>query len=299
MKLFLFNDIIPNPISAKEIVIALKKTILEYRNLKEKYGDNIDGVVSSTQLNQIILFEDLTLAGSLELIDNKEIKDYSFNIFTKYPIENFLDIDSVLEEGNEYKFALGENNRDALFLKIVSNENGILFSLNLHDDLAKNSLLINSTDSTSFSIDNLYGLKNNTDYIEEIIKQEEISKLGNLDKLKHVLNNPISSNKFDNSFNKISKEIQDLIIESFETIIKYKEKGFKIPETLLREVTHKNETIKELKMRDPIAKRLYFKEIDGNYYLASLENKPLKDRLTKEQTSHIKNAISTLKEIIK
>ncbi|WP_445747906.1 hypothetical protein [Polaribacter sp.] len=299
MKLFLFNDIIPNPISNNEIIVALKNTIVEYKILKEKYPDNIDGIISSTQLNSINLTENLSLADSLELIDNKEIKDYSFSIFTKYPIENFLDIETVLAEETNYHFVLNTVNKDALFIKIISSENGILFTLNLHSDLAKDSLVINSSISTSFSIDNLYGLKPNTDIIEEIIKNEELSKLGNLDKLKKILNNPISSKKFDNTFNKMSKEIQDLIIDGFETIINYKKEGFNIPETLLREVTHKNETIKELKMRDPIAKRLYFKEIDDVYYLASLENKPLKDRQTKEQTSHIKNAISILKELKK
>lgn len=299
MKLFLFNDIIPNPISNKEIIVALKNTIVEYKILKEKYPDSIDGIISSGQLNSINLIEDLTLADSLELIDNKEIKDYSFSIFTKYPIENYLDVETVLAEENHHHFVLNTINKDALFIKIISNENGILFTLNLHNDLSKDSLVINSSDSTSFSVDNLYGLKSNTDTIEEIIKNEELSKLGNLDKLKKILNNPTSSKKFDNTFNKISKEIQDLIIESFEAVISYKKAGFNIPETLLKDVTYKNETIKELKMRDPIAKRLYFKEIDGVYYLASLENKPLKDRQTREQSSHIKNAVSILKELKK
>jgi len=299
MKLFLFNDIIPSPISDAEIIIALKKTIIEYKILKEKYPDNIDGIISSAQLNSINLTNILTLANCLELIDNKEIKDYSFSIFTKYPIENFLDIETVLAENIDHHFVLNSSNKDALFIKMISNENGILFSLNLHSDLAKDSLVINSNNSTSFSVDNLFGLKLNTDFIDEVIRKEEISKLGNLDKLKKILDNSTSSKKFDNTFNKMSKEIQDLIIEGFETIINLKKKGLNIPETLLKEVAHKNETIKELKLRDPIAKRIYFKEIDSIYYLASLENKPLKDRQTKEQSSHIKNAVSILKGLKK
>ncbi|MBX2960579.1 MAG: hypothetical protein KF732_11560 [Flavobacteriales bacterium] len=298
MKLFLFNDIIPNPISENEITVALKNTIIEYKILKEKYPDYIDGIISSSQLSNIHLTDNLTLADSLELIDNKEIKNYSFSIFTKYPIEKFLDIDAVWAEGNEHYFVLDTVNKDALFIKIISNENGILFSLNLHTDLAKNSLIINSSNSTNFSVDNLYGLTPNTEFIEEIIKKEEISKLGNLDKLKQILNNPITSKKFENAFDKVSKEIQDLIIEGFETILNYRKNGFNIPETLLRNVTHKNHTISELKLRDPIAKRIYFTEIDGIYYLASLEDKPLKDRLTKEQSSHIKNAVSKIKELV-
>jgi hypothetical protein len=295
MKLFLFNDIIPNPISEKEIIVALKKTIIEYKILKEKHTENIDGIISSTQLNKIHLTKNLTLASCLDLIDNKEIKDYSFSIFTKYPIESFLDMETALADEIDHHFVFNSINKDAFFIKMISKENGILFSLNLHNDLAKDSLIINSSDDTRFSVDNLFGLQPNTDFIDKIINKEEMSKLGNLDKLKQILKNPISSKKFDNTFNKMPKEIQDLIIEGFQTIISYKEKNFNIPETLLKEVTHKKETLKELKLRDPIAKRIYFREVDGIHYLASLENKPLKDRQTREQSTHIKNAISILK----
>ena len=301
MKLFLFNDIIPSLISNEGIISALKKTVEEYKILKEEYPDNIDGIISSTQLNNINLNENLTLANGLELLDNKEIKDYSFSIFTKYPIDNFLDIDTVLAEGNEHQFVLDTINKDALFIKIISNENGILFSLNLHSDLAINSLVINSSDNTTFAIDNLYGNELNTEYIREIIRENELSKLGNLDKLKKILNEPISSKKFENSFNKVSKEIQDIIIEGFSTIIQNKKEGKNTLETLLKDVTPEKEkkiTIKELKVRDPIAKRIYFSENEGKFYLASLENKPLKDRQTREQRSHIKNGISILKELI-
>lgn len=299
MKLFVFNDLIPNPISDQEINVALKNTVVEYKILKEKYPDNIDGIISCAQLSSITLTPSLTLADALELIDNKEIKDYSYSIFTKHPIENFFDIEFVLAAGKDHTFSLDNTKRDAFFIKIASNENGILFSLNLHTDLAKDMLIVHCSDSTNFSIDNLYGIEPNTATIEKVIKKEEISKLGNLDKLKKILNNATTSKKFDNAFNKMSKEIQDLIIENFETVISYKTKGFNIPETLLKDVTHKSDTIKELKMRDPIAKRLYFEEIDDVYYLASLENKPLKDRQTKEQSLHIKSAVSILKELKK
>jgi len=299
MKFFVFNDLMPDAASNQEIMLALKSTIVEYKILKEKYPNSIDGIISCTHLSDINLSENLTLADILELIDNKEIKDYSYSIFTKHPIEFFLDTDVVLDEGKDHFFLLDKTKRDAFFIKIVSNGKDILFSLNLHPDLAKDMLTISCSDSTSFSVDNLYGIQQNTANIERIIKKEEISKLGNLDKLKQILNNAITSKKFDNTFSKMSKEVQEAIIENFESVISYKSKGLNIPETLLKEVTHKKDTIKELKMRDPIAKRLYFEEINGIYYLASLENKPLKDRQTKEQSSHIKNAISIFKELKK
>ncbi|MFV8332082.1 hypothetical protein [Flavobacterium sp. GSP14] len=302
MKLFLFNDIIPNTVSQEEIINGLKKTVIEYKKLRVNYPDYIDGIISTAQLNGIKLAENFTLADCLESIDNKEIKAYSFSVFTKYPIDSEIDVESVLEEGNDFNFELDSVQRDALFIKIISKANGVLFSLNLHYDLAKDSLEINPNDKeTSFRIDNLYGSAPNTDYIESVIEKEVISKVGSLEKLKRKLSNPISSLKFDREFNKMSKEVQDSIIDGFDTVINSRLSGINIPETLLKDVTPQKEksiSVKELKMRDPIAKRLYFTEIEEKFYLASLEDKPLKDRQTTEQSTHIKSALSTLKQLI-
>ncbi|MGV8945378.1 MAG: hypothetical protein ACOH1N_03030 [Lutibacter sp.] len=301
MKLFLFNEIVPNDVSNTEILKALEDTIKQYKILKEKFPENIDGIITTTQLDKIILCDNFDLTSFLKSLKNKEIRGYAYSIFTKYPMDNYFETDSVLMEEIEYFLFLNEIKNDALYLKVVSNVNGIAFTLNLHIALAKNSLKIDSSDYSTFSIDNLFGYEDNTKHICEIIKAEEYSKLGNFEKLQDVLKNPKYSKKFENSFSKISKEIQDIIIESFETVIDNRAKGVDTSETLLRDVTPSKEkeiSVKELKVRDPIAKRIYFSEINGKYYLASLEDKPLKDRLTKEQSSHIKNAVSKLKELI-
>lgn len=301
MKLFLFNEIIPNTISTEEIIIAFKNTVIEYKKIKETFEDSIDGIVSSGELNGINLHKTLTLANCLNLIDNKEIKEYSYSIFTKYPIDNFADSDVVLEEGKEHYFLLDDVKKDALYVKIISTSGGVLFTLNLHERLANNTLVINCESDVDFSIDNLFGNDPNTEYIKQIINNDELAKLGNFDRLKRILGEPVISNKFKNSFSKLSKEIQDIIIDGFITMIQDKNHGRNTSETLLKDVTPAREVqinIKELKIRDPIAKRIYFSENGGVFYLASLENKPLKDRLTTEQSLHIKAGISTLKQLM-
>lgn len=294
MKLFLFNDIIPNSVSNQDIIGAFTKTVIEYKNLKAIYPDNIDGIISTSFPNDIKLGESLTLGNCLDQIENKDIRNYSYSIFAKYPIENHVDVDYT---ENEHIFKLGLENKDAFYIKIIANQNGVLFSLNLHTDLAKDFLTITSSNNSNFPIDNLYGVSSNTNYISEIIKNEELSKLANFEKLKRILNNPFYNKKFENSFNKESKEIQDLLIEGFEKILQLKSTNQNIPETLLNPVSYKSEKIHELKIRDPYPKRLYFKEINNVYYLASLEDKPKKDGKTIEQDTHIKNAISILKNL--
>jgi hypothetical protein len=303
MRLFLFNDIMPDSVSEHNIIEALTNSIFEYKILKEEFDEHIDGIISTTALSSISLLNDLSLATCLSKINNKEIKVYAYSIFTKYPVEQFIEIDSVLTEGKQYTFMLDVEEKDALFIKIVYKNNGLLFSLNLHKDLAKDYLnIISPGNSDYFSIENLFGCKNNTEVIREVLRTEERGKLENFERLKKILNEPECSDKFKNTFSKVSKEIQNIIIEGFTTILQNKAAGIYTPETLLKDVTPPKElkiAVKELKVRDPIAKRIYFTEHNGKYYLASVENKPLKDRETKEQNIHIKSALSTLKQLLK
>jgi len=307
MRLFFFNEIIPDS-SIQDCISAIERTVKEYRDLKEQFPNLIDGIVLSSFSKNIILSEDVNLFQCLEAIPNKELKGYSFSLFQKFPIDDYTDIDTVLAEDINYDFLIGIEKKDALNIKLIANENGVLFSLNLHDDLAKNNLLINSSDGSDFSISNLYGHKDNTSNFEVILKKEIYSKLDNFSKLTKLFNSqqidglsPIFSQKFKTKFKKESKEIQDAIIDGFIHILKCKADNTKISETILKDVTPKKEikiSVYELKIRKPIPKRIYFTEIDSKFYIVSLEKKPLKDKLSTEQSNHIKNALSLIKQLI-
>lgn len=307
MKLFFFNEIVPDsPI--QDYISALENSVQQYRNLKVQFPGLIDGIVLSSFSKSVILTEGINLFQCLDGITNKELKGYSFSLFQKFPIDDYTNIDTVLTEDINYHFHLGIEKKDALNIKLILNEKGFLFSLNLHADIAKNDLLINSSDGNNFSISNLYGLEENTKTIQEILNSEIVSKLDNFSRLTKLLNiqqivglDPVFSLKFKTKFGKVSKEIQNAIIDGFIYILKCKDDNTNISETILKDVTPKKEkkiSVLELKIRKPIPKRIYFTERNSKYYIVSLERKPLKNRATTEQGNHIKNARSLINQLI-
>jgi hypothetical protein len=300
MKFFLLNEIVPENISNIQFSKGLENTLKEYKILKDNFKEAIDGIVTSSVLEDIILTDGFTLADSLKNIENIDIRKYGYGVLTKYPVEAYLPTEEILEAGVEHSFFLNTVEKDAFFLKVIYDTQGVSFTLNLHADLSKNALPIYSENKQDvYLVENLFGLKENTQYIRELIEKEEQSKLGNFEKLLDILNQPTYSNKLELAFKKESKEVQNAIIEGFKTIIDNNKKGINLSETLLKDVTPTKEkkfNVKELKTRDPRAKRLYFSVVNDQYYLASLEDKPLKDRKTNEQKAHIKNAHSKLSE---
>ncbi|MGV1020377.1 hypothetical protein ACTS9V_12260 [Empedobacter falsenii] len=303
MKYFVFNEIFPDNVSTIQFSKGLECTLKEYKTLKEIFNDSIEGIIISSIRENVVLKENYSLADTLKNIEDKDIRGYGYGVLTKYPVDSLLSTDKLLEEGIEHLFLLDKIEKDALFLKLIYDEKGVSFTLNLHADLSKNTLSIYSKDKQNdYLVENLFGLEQNTQYIKELIEKEEQSKLGNFEKLMNILNQPVYSNKFELAFKKESKEVQDSIIEGFEIFLDNNKKEIITSETLIKDVTPPKELqfcIKELKTRDPRAKRLYFSIVEEKYYLASLEDKPLKDRKTREQNTHIKNARSKLKEWLK
>lgn len=299
MKFFVLNEIFPDKISKCEFYKTLENSLQEYKKLKDIFKDKIDGIVISSSLN-IILNPNFTLAECLKNIKNIDVRNYGYSLLTKYPVDNYLQTEETLEANIEHFFRLGKVEKDAFFLKLIYDNKGICFTLNLHTDLAKNELTIFSKDNQNqYSVNNLFGEDKNTQYIKGLIEEEEKSKLGNFDKLCSILKSPKYSNKLKLAFEKESKEVQDAIIKGFEIFIENEKRGQKTTERSIKDVTPSRErrfNIKELKIKNPRAKRLYFSIKDNTYYLASLEDKPLKDRKTNEQGAHIKNAHSKLCE---
>lgn len=299
MKFFLFNEIVPANSSDVEFSKGLENSLKEYKFLKEEFQDEIDGIVTSAILEKINLKENITLASALKGVEDVDVRNYGYSVLTKFPIEAYLSTETTLEAGVEHSILLDNIEKDAFFLKILYDIKGVSFSLNLHSDLSRDELSIYSKDKkNNYSINNLYGLRANTIYIKELIAQEVYSKLGNFDRLLKILDGPVFSSKFELGFKKESREVQDAIIKGFKTVLENRKLNINSHETLLKDVTPSKETrfkVKELKTRDPRAKRVYFSVVDSKYYLASLEDKPLKDKKTREQDSHIKNAYSKLK----
>lgn len=296
MTIFYFNNCHPKCDEKEKLSDALKDTLSEYKILKTKYPEEIDGIVSH-EINKVS-FGSLGLTDILEMLGEKEQRNYAYSIFNKYPMEAFFNIERAFENPREYNIQLEGKAYDAFYLKIAHDNKSVLFSLGISNDLRKNQVFISNSDSESLSLDNLYGKRVNTEYIDSIIENEINSKKDNLDLLKTLTANPITSTKFEKTFNKASSIVQLELINGFKKIIDLKKKEENIPEQILKHNTEDESlTLSYLKIRDPEPMRLYFSIVEDQYYIASLEKKPLKKGKSNEQSTHIKNARSMVKRM--
>jgi hypothetical protein len=302
MHKFYFNDCLPLNCSEQQINSCLNDTLLEYKTLKTKYNNDIDGVISSKNADKITLnTAQFSLQDSMNAL-SREMKRYAFAVFIKYPIESYAEIsdeDDLIE--NDYYMEIGEVKHDAFHIKIAQENNGILFSLSLHKQICENSITIYDKNSTTFSILNLYGKGINTSYISRLIQEQNIAKADNWGKLLYMIGKNVHhSERFKKGFDKVSADIQEVIINHF---FKAKQrKGitpFYADEDSIKDVTPDRETeikVYELRIFQPAAYRIYFYESESNnkLYLGLMEKKPN----PKEQDNHISTAHDIIKELV-
>lgn len=301
MKLLFFNDCIPLTYNNHVIIFCLTNSLFHYCKLKKDYPNSIDGIVTYKEFNsQLISSENMTIAESIKSLENP-LRTIAYSLFIKYPVEEFY---SILNEdiiNNAHTIGIDGADFNAFNLKLVSDNQGILFSLALHGDLRKNQLKINSSDGSESLVYNLFGEDSNTEYLDSLFKAEELEKLDNFDKLINIIGKCFFTAKFESAYKKSSRIIQEAIMEHFAELYNLRTKGSLVPETLLKNVTPAKEKVyhvKELKVRDPIALRIYFYESNVATYIASIEKKPTKARRTNEQDNHIKNALSLIKQMV-
>ncbi len=222
---FCFNDcIIPLNGGEHALVECLRNTLKEYVDIKIKFPDDIDGIITEKDPSKLYLnvASKTTLEKCIEGLD-RSYKTIAYRNFCKYPVsDNFLlqDVDDLVE--GDYYVALNKIKCDGLNVKIVFDNNGILFSLPIHGDIKKDSLNVTNLAEDIFSVNNLYGVKVNTDYISGIIASSINAKLGKYEKLLALIENSIVSEKFEKGFKKAPGVVQDSIIQHFEFAINRK-----------------------------------------------------------------------------
>jgi hypothetical protein len=298
MNFFYLNDCIPKKATSHVLVACLQNTLSEYNDVKLKYPNEVDGVITEKEPHTTILNDEgYTLAQCINDLDSKS-KRLAYSVLNKYPIENIFPIEddlALLEK--DYSLTIGEEKHSAINLALTNQNDGILFTLSVHDDLKKNHLnLIGNTDSIEVS--NLFGEKNNTEFINGEIESTIQSKLGNFEKLLAIIGDNAHSDRFKKGFDHATKNVQESIIEHF-TIAKDRKgaTNFFSDEYLIKDVTPSGEVkvkVYELRIFDPVAYRVYFHETEKKVYLAIVEKKPPK----KVQSSHISSSKDIINELI-
>lgn len=301
MTVFYFNNCHPKCNDKELLSNALHNTLKEYQTLKREFTDEVDGVVSIEIEN--LQFDTHNFKDVIEFLKEKDIRGYAFQLFNKYPLEQFLDIDNAVNDEDTYEFIVDEDEKlDAFYLKIAFDNSSSLFSLGIHKSVTENQICIKDSTEGSYCLPNLFGQEDNTNFLRNLIQNEINSKQDNFKNLEQFLDSPVTSSKFKKAYNKSSNLLQKEVINSFAQVKKLKDANENVSEVLLKNVTPAAENdieVFELKIREPQVMRLYFTEHEGKRFLASFEQKPLKDTRTNQQSDHIKSAISMLKQMIK
>lgn len=296
---FCFNDCIPNDSNNGIFVSTLTNSLREYDAIKKAFPEIVTGIHSHKSIDKIILNNNnFSLENCISLME-RSYRIIALRDFGKFPLEATMkteDEDYLLN--TSFFIKVGEESLNALNPKIASENNGLLFTLAIHSDLKQNILVINEDPGRKeVLINNLYGEKTNTDFVIDLIKEDEAIKAGNFEVFLHNLGDNIYSEKFKKQFDNSSLEIQLAVIELFKNAKKRDGVTSFFPDgSLIKDVTPDNEKeikVYELRMFNPVAFRIYFFESETKIYLASMEKKPPK----KVQNTHILNAKSTIKQL--
>ncbi len=296
---FCFNNCIPNTASEHSLTQCLVDTLKEYNDVKKEYPDEVDGIVTSVSINDFILNAQLNynLATCVSAMPDKDLRTFAYRIFTKHPIEkHYAEINEEDLLQNDYQLNIDGTNHTAINPVIVSVNNGVLFTLGLHQDLRKDVLNIISNTEATVDVNNLFGLAENTTYIKEIIKQSTIDKLENFEKLLAIIGNNTYSPRFKKSFDGLSSQVQESILEHFEAAkARNGITPFFADNDLVKDVSEQGIAFRvfELRIFKPVPFRVYFYEGQTRTYLAMVEKKPA----DKKQDNHIDAATSIISQM--
>jgi hypothetical protein len=297
---FCFNDCIPNTASEHSLTQCLVETLKEYNEVKKEYPEDVDGIVTSVSINDFILNAQLNynLATCVSAMPDKDLRTLAYRIFTKHPIENYyaeIDEEDLLRK--DYTITIAGTNHTAINPVIVSVNNGVLFTLGLHQDLRKDVLQASSKANATVDINNLFGHAVNTTFIKALIKQSLTDKLENFEKLLAIIGTNSYSPRFKKSFDGLSSQVQQSILEHFEAA---KNRNGITPffsdNDLVKDVSPIGIAFRvfELRVFKPVPFRVYFYERQTRTYLAMVEKKPAE----KKQDNHIDAATSIISQMI-
>jgi len=274
MHKFYFNECFSQTaVTLNNFVDLLIKTIIEYESLIKKDLGVERNVILEKETEKTIVCGGYLKQAILSIPDkDREIRSLAYSYFTKAPIQLYLKSDERLDNEileQEYKF----ETHDATNLVIAQYNSCFLFSVGVDNTIKKNILTLKGS-SVVLTIDNLYGGKQNTEYIGSQLIKSNSSSLELFERLKMILGNTFYKTSFEKEFRALPETIQETIISLFE---RAKERHLKTPyapdTNLIKDVTPE-ENKKKVKVYELREKsegiRLYFYEQEDIIYLASI-----------------------------
>ncbi len=296
---FCFNDSIPIDGKNDELVNHLSVTLKHYDFIKKNFPLCVDGIITDRVPEKLILNSvNFSLADCIRFLE-REIKKIAFSYFGKYPIEKFyarIDIDNLLDK--EYIIIINNLSIDATNAKIVQDNEGILFTLPIHDELKKNTLIIFDKAKQTCKVLNQYGADANTTFISEFIQADIVKRADGFEKLLAMVGDCKYDTRFKMDFDNLTSATQKKLLSHINQAIERKaQTRFYPDDEKIKDVTPAKERavkVFELRVFEPVAVRMYFYEAPQKIYFGSIDGKPKR----KVQDNDILNAISVIKELI-
>ncbi|MEO0584641.1 MAG: hypothetical protein AAF135_20695 [Bacteroidota bacterium] len=213
---------------------------------------------------------------------SRDQKTLAFGYFTLYPIEDHIEWEKYFVDDRPCFFHVGEQRFEAYFGQMIANEKDVGFTMALHKDLEEDELPIHCEDHQQFSLFNLWGNEGNTQFIQDLIDALRSKQLDNWGKLSAILvKECVFENSFRKSFDALRQEEVEAILSKLKEI---KGRGLTTPfapdTKIVKEVSSdsKMTKVRELRIYQPVALRLYFQEEGEKIFLLSIQKKSNPDQ---------------------
>lgn len=296
---FCFNDSIPKDGTNDGLVSHLSITLEHYNSIKKEFPKSVNGIITDRLPKNVILNSaNFTLEDCIHYL-NRELKKIALSNFGKYPVDNYYDqinTDDLIKYG--YFISINNIELDGLNAKIVADNGGILFTLPIHNDLKKHTLIISDNEKNNCEVSNQFGDLINTALISDFIKADLVKSTNGFDKLLAIVGECDYDSRFKSDFENLTSVTQTFLLKEIEYAINRKAKTRFYPDDkLIKKVTpfkEKEIEIFELRIYSPVAIRMYFYETPSKIYFGSIDGKPKK----KVQDNDILNAASVIKELL-
>lgn len=285
MNQFYLNSIVGAPSTVAEGSAALCKAVLAFSELVADTSLHVSSQVVIDKDPELTKYGDFYLKQLICEITNDDVRKQLYCLLnSRFPMEDYFEWDEEVEPfiDADYRYC----DEDATNLAVVYRHNGLLLSLAFAEPFRKNLIIISATGNcgvtcpSEIAIDNLYGETSNTEYIRHMLQKREGIELNHFDEIKEL---GFVHNRVENTFKKLTYDIQNSIIEGFREAKKlgllnpHAGKGnvciFPNDELVRFEQYTDSEKLFEVAIYHPLALRIFIAQHDGELYILDIKSK--------------------------
>lgn len=285
MNQFYLNNMVGAPSTVAEGSAALSKAVLAFCELVADTPLHVSSQVVIDKDPELTKFGDYYLKQLICEITNIDVRKKLYCLLnSRFPMEDYFEWDEEVEPFIEADYRY--DGEDATNLAVVNRHKGLLLSIAFSESFKKDQIVIRAsgecaeTCSSEIAIDNLYGETSNINYIRQRLQEREGVEPNLFNEINEL---GIVHNRVENTFKKLTYDIQNSIIEGFREA---KNQGLLKPhagngnvcifpnDELVRFEQHTNlEKLFEVAIYHPLALRIFIAQHEGELYILDIKSK--------------------------